>query len=55
MEKVSEKHDFIDGVKHSGFFVFSIAFAYFIPMFFSFYPLLSLESKRTQRGVFKNM
>ena len=33
MEKVGQDLDFIDDVKHSGFFVFSIAFAFFILFF----------------------
>ena len=38
-----------------GVFLFSVAFTFFIPIFFSFYALISLKSKHTQNGVFENM
>ena len=54
MENVAKELDFIDDAKHSGFYCFVFGF-FFILIFFNSYTLLSLKSKHTQNGVFKNM
>ena len=46
-KKAAEELEVTDDGKHSGFFVFGIDFAFFI--------LLSLKSKHTQKGLFKNI
>ena len=59
MEKIAEELDFIEDVKHSGFscvfLCLVLLLLFFILTFINFYTLLSLKSKHTQNGIFKNM
>ena len=55
IEKFAKELDFIDDVKHSGVSCVWYSFCFFMLIFFNFYTLLSVKSKHTQNGVFKNM